>query len=191
MTARRALFSVYDKTDIVPFARALVDELDFELVSTGGTADAFKAANLPVTLVEDITGFPAMLNDRVKTLHPFIHAAILADQTDPEHMAQLAELGIEPFGLVVVNLYPFESEPSIKQIDVGGPTMIRGAAKNYHSIGVVSQPRQYDGVLAELRETGGELSLETRLSLAAMAFDLTSDYDAAIEAWLSNQIVDV
>jgi phosphoribosylaminoimidazolecarboxamide formyltransferase/IMP cyclohydrolase len=187
MTAKRALFSVYDKTDIVPFARGLIDDLGFEIVSTGGTAKAFEDAKLEFTSVESITGFPAMLDDRVKTLHPKIHAAILADQNNPEHMAQLAQLDIEPFGLVVVNLYPFASEPSIKQIDVGGPTMIRGAAKNYQSVGAVIDPEDYDVILEELRENDGNLSIETRLSLAATVFDLTAGYDDDISRWLWKQ----
>lgn len=187
MTARRALLSVYDKNGLVEFATGLV-ELGFELVSSGGTAKFLDAADINVIDVEDITGFPAMLDDRVKTLHPKIHAAILADQNNPEHMAQLAQYDIEPFGLVVVNLYPFESEPSIRQIDVGGPTMIRGAAKNYQSVGAVSDPDQYERILKELRENDGELSLETRLDLAIMVFDGTSAYDAEIAVWLSDQL---
>ena len=158
--ARRALISVYDKTGLVDFARALHEELGFEILSTGGTARHLTDAGIPVTLVEDVTGFPEMLDGRVKTLHPRIHAAILADRDNPEHMRQLAEQGIRPIDLVVVNLYPFEDtvarpdctlEQAIEMIDIGGPCLLRAAAKNSRHVRVVCGPGEYEGVLESLR----------------------------------------
>src|SRR3989304_3236041 len=140
---RRALISVYDKTGIVDFARALVDEFGVEIISTGGTAALLKENGIPVTLVEQITGFPEMLDGRVKTLHPKIHAAILADRDNPDHMRQLREQGIDPIDMVVVNLYPFEKtvadpnctfEQAIERIDIGGPCLLRAAAKNHKHV---------------------------------------------------------
>ena len=183
MTAPRALLSVYDKTGIVELAHALT-ELGFELVSSGGTATELQNVGIDVIEVEDVTGYPAMLDDRVKTLHPAIHGGILGDLTNPAHVEQLEEHDIQPFGLVVVNLYPFESDPSIKLIDVGGPTMVRGAAKNYQSVGIVTSPSQYDNVIAELQLYEGNLTLATRLQLAVEAFNLTSDYELAIWTWI-------
>lgn len=188
MLIRRALLSVYDKTGIVDFALDL-QKLGFELVSSGGTATELINADIPVTKVEDITGFPEMIHGRVKTLHPVIHAGILARQYSENEGADLAEIashGIEPFGLIVVNLYPFESNPSVDLIDVGGPTMVRGAAKNYESVGIVIDPDQYDEIIAELTQTG-DLSLVTRLALAVQAFDTTSSYDDQIAVWLDKR----
>jgi phosphoribosylaminoimidazolecarboxamide formyltransferase / IMP cyclohydrolase len=160
MTQKRALLSVYDKTGIVEFAADLV-ALGWELVSSGGTARDIANAGIAVTPVEDLTGFPAMLGDRVKTLHPKIHGGILAIPDDPTHRSQMEEHGIEPISLVVCNLYPFTSNPSIELIDVGGPTMVRGAAKNHAYVGVVVDPADYSLVLQEL-QTSGELSAATR-----------------------------
>jgi phosphoribosylaminoimidazolecarboxamide formyltransferase / IMP cyclohydrolase len=181
MTARRALLSVYDKTGIVELAQGLT-ELGFELVSSGGTATALTDASVKVTTVEEVTGSPEMLSDRVKTLHPRIHGGLLADLELPEHRADLDAQGIEPFGLVVSNLYPFRSDPSIALIDIGGPAMVRAAAKNHAHVGVVVNPADYDLVLTELRDHGA-LGVATRRRLARDAFAHTAAYDAAIVGW--------
>jgi phosphoribosylaminoimidazolecarboxamide formyltransferase/IMP cyclohydrolase len=178
----RALLSVYDKTGIVDLARGLHD-LGWELVSSGGTARALAEAGLPVTPVDQVTGTPEMLGHRVVTLHPKIHGGILADRSLPEHQQDLARHGIEPIDLVVVNLYPFDTEPSIELIDIGGPAMVRAAAKNHAHVGVVCDPADYTVVLAELR-AAGELSETTRRRLAAAAFARTAAYDAAVARWL-------
>jgi phosphoribosylaminoimidazolecarboxamide formyltransferase/IMP cyclohydrolase len=178
----RALLSVYDKTGIVEFARAL-HELGCDLVSSGGTAKAVADAAIPVTDIADLTGVPAILGHRVVTLHPKIHGGILADTDDPLHRADMEQYGIEPIDLVVVNAYPFSSDQSTELIDIGGPTMIRAAAKNRARVGVVTSPSQYDRVLDDLREHG-ELTDETRHSLARDAFAFTSAYDAAVVRWL-------
>ena len=193
MTVRRALLAVYDKTGVVELARGL-SELGVALVSSGGTAATLREAGLQVTAVEEVTGSPEMLDGRVKTLHPRIHAGILADRRKPEHEAQLAEHGIEPFDLVVVNLYPFREtvasgagpEDVIEKIDIGGPAMVRAAAKNFASVGVVVSPARYQNVLAELRRDGG-LSLQTRRALAAEAFAHTAAYDAAVASWFARR----
>ena len=190
---RRALFAVYDKTGIVELARGLV-ELEVELVSSGGTATALREAGVAVTSVEEVTGSPEMLGGRVKTLHPRIHAGILADRRDPDHERQLAELGIAPFELVVVNLYPFREtvasgaseDDVIEKIDIGGPAMVRAAAKNFASAGVVVDPARYDDVLAEIRRDGG-LSLATRRELATTAFAHTAAYDVAVASWFGRE----
>jgi phosphoribosylaminoimidazolecarboxamide formyltransferase/IMP cyclohydrolase len=181
----RALLSVYDKTGVVDLARGLVD-LGWELVSSGGTARALADAGLPVTTVEAVTGFPEMLSDRVKTLHPRIHGGLLADLDDPAHRDDLATQGIEPFALLVSNLYPFRSNPSIELIDIGGPAMVRAAAKNHAHVGVVVSPADYDGVLAELRDHG-HLHAATRRRLARDAFAHTAAYDAAIVSWFDTE----
>ena len=178
----RALISVYDKTGLDDLVRGLA-ELDCELVASGGTATAIEALGLPVVKVESLTDFPEMLGGRVKTLHPRIHAGILARRDDHEDMATLAEHGIAPFDLVCINLYPFEREPSIELIDVGGPSMLRGAAKNHAHVAAVCDPADYELVLAELR--AGAISPETRRMLAAKAFATTAAYDAAIAAWFA------
>ena len=191
----RALISVYEKTGLVPFARGLVD-LGFELVASGGTAGALEAAGLAVTRVEDVTGFPEMLEGRVKTLHPRIHAAILAHRQVADDLAALEEHGIEPFDLVCVNLYPFEwaadqpdaaEEDVVEMIDVGGPSMLRAAAKNHAYVTVVCRPGDYESVLAELR-SGGSTSFETRRRLAATAFATSASYEAAIAGWFQRDV---
>jgi phosphoribosylaminoimidazolecarboxamide formyltransferase/IMP cyclohydrolase len=178
-----ALISVYDKTGVVDLARTLVSA-GWRVLSSGGTAATLRDAALPVTDVADLTGFGAILGHRVVTLHPAVHGGILADLGNPEHVADLARLGIEPISLVVVNLYPFHTNPSIELIDVGGPAMVRGAAKNYAHVGVVVRPDDYARV-AEAIGRDGSLSADLRRELAAVAFGVTRDYDAAIAAWLT------
>ncbi|CAA9521700.1 MAG: IMP cyclohydrolase / Phosphoribosylaminoimidazolecarboxamide formyltransferase [uncultured Solirubrobacteraceae bacterium] len=194
----RALLSVSDKTGIVDFARGLA-ELGVELVSTGGTARALQEAGIAVRAVEDLTGFPEMLDGRVKTLHPRLYAGLLAVRSDPDHLEAVAEHGIEWVDLVCVNLYPFEATAArrdvtqaevIEQIDIGGPTMIRAAAKNHAFAAVVVEPEAYDAVLEELRDTGGTLSLGTREALAADAFGVTARYDTAISRWFAERSED-
>lgn len=178
-----ALISVFDKTGVAELARTLVD-CGWRLLSSGGTAGALRDAGLPVTDVADLTGSGAILGHRVVTLHPVIHAGILADLADPEHVADLERLGIEPISLVVVNLYPFASNPSVELIDVGGPTMVRGAAKNHAHVGVVVRPGDYQRVADAIR-TDGALSAEFRRELASIAFAVTRDYDTDIVEWLT------
>ncbi len=189
---RRALLSVSDKSGLTGFATRLAG-LGFELVSTGGTARTLREAGLEVTDVADVTGFPEMLDGRVKTLHPRIAAGVLGDLRLADHRGQLAAAQIEPFELVVVNLYPFAAAAAregitldelIEQIDIGGPTLVRAAAKNQHSVGIVTDPAQYDAVLAELAHGGG-LSEGMRRELAAAAFRLTADYDTLIAGELA------
>ena len=188
---RRALVAVADKSGIAAFGRALV-ERGVELVSTGNTARTLDDAGVPVTAVAEVTGFPEMLDGRVKTLHPRIHAGILADRRKPEHVRQLEEHGIRPFDLVVVNLYPFretvaagaEADEVIEQIDIGGPAMVRAAAKNFESVGIVVDPEAYDEVLRAIDADGG-LSRELRRRLARTAFEHTAAYDAAVSAWFA------
>jgi len=177
----RALVSVYDKTGLPALAQGLVG-LGWELLSSGGTARALAAEGIPHTTVEDMTGAPEMLGGRVKTLHPKVHGGILADRDRPEHMADLEANGIETIDLVVCNLYPFRAEPSVEMIDVGGPTMVRAAAKNHAHVGVVVEPGDYEPVLAELRRDGA-LSEGTRRRLARAAFAHTAAYDAAVVSW--------
>ncbi|HYN31088.1 MAG TPA: bifunctional phosphoribosylaminoimidazolecarboxamide formyltransferase/IMP cyclohydrolase [Ilumatobacteraceae bacterium] len=176
-----ALLSVYDKSGIVEFAQSL-HELGWDLVSSGGTARAIGDAGVPVTDVAELTGLPAILGHRVVTLHPKIHGGILADPTDAEHIADMEHHGIEPIDLVVVNLYPFSSDPSIELIDIGGPAMVRAAAKNHAHVGVVVDPTDYERVLDGLRADGA-LSDATRRRLARTAFAHTAAYDAAIVTW--------
>jgi phosphoribosylaminoimidazolecarboxamide formyltransferase / IMP cyclohydrolase len=187
----RALLSVSDKTGIVELARDLT-ELGVEVVSSGGTAAAIADGGVAVTLVSDVTGSPEILGGRVKTLHPKIHGGILADRASTEHMAELTRQGIDPIDLVVCNLYPFEhavAHPSVKeldaieQIDVGGPAMVRAAAKNFHSVAVVVDPGDYEEILQALRSEG-EVPLARRRTLALEAFKHTASYDAAIAAYL-------
>jgi len=178
----RALLSVYDKEGLVELARGLSD-LGWELVASGNTAAALADAGLAHLSVADVTGSPEMLGGRVKTLHPKIHGGILADRDEPSHLADLEAQGIEPIDLVVSNLYPFSSDPSIELIDIGGPSMVRGAAKNHAHVGIVTSPADYPLVLDELRRTGS-LSDATRRRLARTAFAHTAAYDAAIVAWL-------
>jgi phosphoribosylaminoimidazolecarboxamide formyltransferase / IMP cyclohydrolase len=178
----RALLSVFDKTGVVDFARGL-SELGWELVSSGGTSAALSDAGLAVLTVESVTGSPEMLSDRVKTLHPKIHGGLLADRDNADHLADVERYGIELIDLVVSNLYPFSSDPSIQLIDIGGPAMVRAAAKNHAHVGVVTDPSDYDAVLAELRSNGA-LTAETKRALARKAFAHTAAYDAAIVEWL-------
>jgi phosphoribosylaminoimidazolecarboxamide formyltransferase / IMP cyclohydrolase len=188
---RRALLSVSDKRGIADFARGL-SELGIELVSTGGTASELRAASLEVRSISDFTGFPEIMGGRVKTLHPRLYAGLLALRDEPEHMAAAEEHGIEFVDLVCVNLYPFERTAGqrgvderevLENIDIGGPTMIRAAAKNYAFSAVVTRPESYDAVLQELVDSSGRLSLGTRESLAAEAFSYTARYDTAIARW--------
>ena len=192
---RRALLAVYDKAGVVDLARALT-ERGVALVSSGGTAKTLRDAGLEVTPVEEVTGSPEMLESRVKTLHPKIHAGLLADRRKPSHVEQLAEHGIEPFDLLVSNLYPFREtvasgagfDDVIEKIDIGGPAMVRAAAKNFESVGVVVGPARYEMVLDELRMEGG-LTRATRLALAAEAFAHTAAYDAAVAGWFAERTV--
>lgn len=179
---RRALISVSDRTGLADFARGL-SELGWELIASRGTARALADAGLAVTDAADHTGSPPMLGHRVVTLHPRLHGGILADRDDPAHRADLDAHGIDPIDLVVVNLYPFADRPGTETIDVGGPALVRAAAKNCAHVGVVTDPSDYAEVLAEL-ETAGDLSEDTRRRLARRAFALTAAYDAAIAAWL-------
>jgi len=192
---RRALLSVSDKTGIVDFARGLAD-LGVEIVSTGGTAAELSAAGLEVRSISDFTGFPEIMDGRVKTLHPKLYAGLLARRDEPSHMVAAEEQAIEFVDLVTVNLYPFEATASrrgaalheiIEQIDIGGPTMVRAAAKNYAFSAVVTSPESYDAVLQELRDTGGKLSVSTRENLAAEAFSYTARYDNAIARWFAER----
>ena len=180
----RALLSVYDKTGLIPFARGL-EELGVELIASGQTSAALVEASIAHVDVASITSSPEMLGGRVKTLHPKIHGGILADRSKPEHLADLTANDIEPIDLVVCNLYPFSSDPSIELIDVGGPTMVRAAAKNFAHVGIVVSPDDYDPVLQELKDAG-TLSSDTRGQLATKAFAHTAAYDAAIVAWLQD-----
>ena len=178
---KRALLSVHDKTGIADLARGLV-EAGWELVSSGGTASVLADEGVPVVEVGEVTGAPEILGGRVKTLHPAIHGGILADRSDPGHLASLEARGIVPIDLVVGNLYPFTSDPGIELIDIGGPTMVRAAAKNHAHVGVVVDPADYRTVLDELRAVGS-LSDASRRRLARSAFAHTAAYDAAIVAW--------
>ncbi|MGO2753926.1 MULTISPECIES: bifunctional phosphoribosylaminoimidazolecarboxamide formyltransferase/IMP cyclohydrolase [Brachybacterium] len=192
---RRALISVFDKTGIVDLARTLAEH-DVEIVSTGSTGATIREAGIDVTDVETVTGFPEMLDGRVKTLHPRVHGGLLADQRLDSHRAQLAEHGIEPFDLVVVNLYPFSEtvaaggsfDEIIEKIDIGGPSMVRGAAKNFASLAVVVDPENYS-TAAEAVAVGG-FSLSERQELATIAFTRTAEYDEAISDWMLFQLAD-
>jgi len=181
----KALLSVYDKTGIEELARGL-SSLGWELISSGGTSAALTAVGIDHIEVADLTGAPEMLGGRVKTLHPVIHGGILADRAKPDHLDALEKLGIGLIDLVVCNLYPFSSDPSIELIDVGGPTMVRAAAKNHDHVAVVVDPADYPAVVEELR-SGGSISLDTRRRLARQAFAHTAGYDAAIVAWLDER----
>ncbi|QSE89604.1 bifunctional phosphoribosylaminoimidazolecarboxamide formyltransferase/IMP cyclohydrolase [Rhodococcus pseudokoreensis] len=192
---RRALVSVYDKTGLVELATGL-HKAGVELVSTGSTAAKIADAGIPVTPVEALTGFPECLEGRVKTLHPRVHAGVLADTRKPEHLAQLEELGIEAFQLVVVNLYPFTQtvasgatpDECVEQIDIGGPSMVRAAAKNHPSVAVVVDPARYDDVLTAIADGG--FTLPERTALAAQAFQHTASYDVAVASWMTSTLVD-
>jgi phosphoribosylaminoimidazolecarboxamide formyltransferase/IMP cyclohydrolase len=192
---RRALVSVYDKSGLAELARALHDA-GVEIVSTGSTASTIAGAGVPVTAVSDVTEFPECLDGRVKTLHPRIHAGILADLRLESHREQLAELGVAPFELVVSNLYPFRDtvasgatpDECIEQIDIGGPTMVRAAAKNHASVAIVTSPEQYADVHAAL--AAGGFDLDARRRLAAAAFAHTASYDVAVAAWFAGETTD-
>jgi phosphoribosylaminoimidazolecarboxamide formyltransferase / IMP cyclohydrolase len=176
-----ALLSVYDKTGIVDLARDL-NAHGWRIVSSGGTARAVADAGVPVTELSELTGLPPILDHRVVTLHPLVHGGLLADPTNPEHQADMARHGIEPIELVVVNLYPFDSNPSIELIDIGGPAMVRAAAKNHAHVAVVVEPRHYATVADDVRRTGS-VSADTRRRLARDAFAAIAAYDASIAAW--------
>lgn len=182
----RALLSVYDKAGITELAGVL-HEAGWELLSSGGTAATVAAAGIPVTDVAELTGFPPILGHRVVTLHPKVHGGLLADVDDPGHRADMTDHGIEPIHLVVVNLYPFDSNPSIELIDIGGPAMVRAAAKNHAHVAVVVDPADYAIVGAEVRATG-VISPETRRRLAAKAFATTAAYDRQVAAWMAAQV---
>ncbi len=190
-TVRRALVSVYDKSGLVELATGL-HAAGVELVSTGSTAKTIADAGVPVTKVEELTGFPECLEGRVKTLHPRVHAGILADTRKQDHLDQIADLGIEAFELVVVNLYPFTQtvasgaspDECVEQIDIGGPSMVRAAAKNHPSVAVVVDPAAYGDVLAAVE--GGGFTLEQRKRLAAQAFQHTAAYDVAVASWMNS-----
>ena len=192
---KRALVSVFDKTGLDDLVRGLA-EAGVELVSTGGSAALIEGLGLPVTKVEDLTGFPECLDGRVKTLHPRVHAGILADRRLDDHVAQLAELGVEPFDLVVVNLYPFAAtvaaggtvEEIIEKIDIGGPSMVRAAAKNHPSVAVVTDGADYPRALEAARNGG--FSYEDRKALAAKAFVHTATYDVGVASWMGSVLVD-
>lgn len=192
---RRALVSVYDKQGLAELGRALADA-GVEVVSTGSTAKVLADAGVPVVPVEQVTGFPECLDGRVKTLHPKIHAGILADRRLESHRSQLAELGVEPFDLVVSNLYPFTetvasgaaADECVEQIDIGGPSMVRAAAKNHPSVAIVTSPDQYADLRRALAEGG--YTLEERKALAAAAFIHTATYDIAVASWMGNVMVD-
>ena len=192
---RRALVSVFDKTGLEGLVRGLHDA-GVELVSTGGSAALIDSLGLPVTKVEDLTGFPECLEGRVKTLHPMVHAGLLADTRKDDHLAQLDELGVAPFDLVVVNLYPFREtvasgasqDQIVENIDIGGPSMVRAAAKNHPSVAVVTDPTAYEAVLAAV--ASGGFTFEQRKLLAAQAFVHTADYDTAVASWMGNAYVD-
>lgn len=195
-TIRRALISVSDKTGLIEFARGL-RQLGVELISTGGTAIALRDAGIEVREISDVTGSPEMMDGRVKTLHPTIHGALLAQRDNPEHRAALAALDADPIDLVVVNLYPFEETISredvtlgeaIEQIDIGGPAMIRSAAKNYRDVAVITSPELYERILSELNRHDAALTLATRGQLARLAFMRTAQYDSIIFPFLSARI---
>ena len=189
---KRALISVYDKTGVVDFAREL-SGLGYEILSTGGTAKALREAGLDVTDVSAVTGFPECLDGRVKTLHPMIHAGILAMRGNPEHMRQIGALGVMPIDVVAINLYPFKAtilkqppvglEEAIENIDIGGPTMIRAAAKNWQDVAVAVDPADYGTIIAQLK-AAGEVSRETKFALCGKVFEHTAQYDALINHYL-------
>jgi len=192
LQVRRAMLSVTNKSGLVRFAEFLSKTWDVSLVSTGGTMKTLEDAGLPVTAVSSVTGFPEILDGRVKTLHPNIHAGILASKDKPDHLLTLAEKGIEAFDLVCVNLYDFavaverqlSLEEAVEEIDIGGPCMIRAAAKNFHSVLVVPAPEWYDTIMEEMDMHNGCVGLVLRRHLASRAFSQTSRYDALISSYM-------
>lgn len=195
MKIKRALLSVSDKTGITKLAQFL-HENGVEIISTGGTMRAIQEAGIPVTYVSDVTEFPEIMDGRVKTLNPKIHGGILAVRNNPEHMQEMEELGIKPIDLVVVNLYPFKETIStpgvseteaIENIDIGGPAMLRAAAKNFRDVVIITNPARYSSLIAMLREHG-EVNLTMRKTLAKEAFRHTSEYDAMISDYLEKQL---
>ena len=190
---QRALISVSDKNGVVEFSRAL-SELGVEIISTGGTASLLRDNKIPVKDVSEVTGFPEMMDGRVKTLHPKVHGGILALRDNPQHVAKMKEHSISPIDLVVVNLYPFEAtvargasfEEIVENIDIGGPSMVRAAAKNHQHVGVIVDPADYDPIVAELKQNGGSLSPETHFRLFCKAFEHTARYDGAISNYFSS-----
>ena len=196
---KRAIISLTDKSGIEDFARALVDEFGVEIVSTGGTAKVLEAAGIPVVAIDELTGFPEMMDGRVKTLHPKVHGGLLARRDLASHMKDAEDNGIGMIDLVVVNLYAFEAtiakpdvdyQDAVEHIDIGGPSMLRSAAKNHASVTVVTNPAMYGTILDEMRANGGATTLETRKKLALEVFRLTSAYDNAIYSWLHNELID-
>jgi phosphoribosylaminoimidazolecarboxamide formyltransferase/IMP cyclohydrolase len=192
------LVSVTDKTGVADFARALSKEFGAQIISTGGTARAIAEAGVPVTPIDDVTKFPEMMDGRVKTLHPLVHGGLLAKRDNDRHMAEAAEHGIEMIDMVVVNLYVFEKTVEsgadfatcIENIDIGGPSMLRSAAKNFASVAVVTDPDSYNDILEEMRANGGATTYATRMKLALRVFQTTNAYDGAIAAWMKGQIED-
>jgi phosphoribosylaminoimidazolecarboxamide formyltransferase/IMP cyclohydrolase len=193
---KRVLISVTDKTGVADFAKALSEEFGAQIISTGGTARAIADAGVAVTPIDDVTKFPEMMDGRVKTLHPLVHGGLLAKRDNAEHMAQAAEHGIEMIDMVVVNLYAFEKTVAsgadfgtcIENIDIGGPSMLRSAAKNFASVAVVTDPASYESILEEMRANAGATTLETRRALALRVFQTTNAYDGAIAAWMEAQL---
>ncbi|MGE4291799.1 MAG: IMP cyclohydrolase [Desulfovibrio sp.] len=193
LPVKRALLSVTDKSLLVEFATFLVQN-HVELVSTGGTRRRLAEAGLPVTSVSDVTGFPEILGGRVKTLHPHVHGGVLADKDDPEHMKTLNEHGIKTFDMICVNLYNFaeaankglDLRQAVEEIDIGGPTMLRAAAKNFHSILVVPGVRHYPAIMDEMRACQGRVGLDLRRRLAAETFGMVSEYDRMISDYLGS-----
>lgn len=193
LPVKRALLSVTDKSLLVEFATFLVQN-QVELVSTGGTKRLLAEAGLPVTSVSDVTGFPEILGGRVKTLHPNVHGGVLADKDDPEHLKTLDEHGIKPFDMICVNLYNFaeaankglELRQAVEEIDIGGPTMLRAAAKNFHSILVVPGVQHYPAIMDEMRASQGKVGLDLRRRLAAETFGMVSEYDRMISDYLGS-----
>lgn len=193
---KRALISVTDKAGIIEFAKTLSEEFKVEIVSTGGTARVLAEAGLSVTPIEDVTGFPEMMDGRVKTLHPKVHGGLLAKRDNESHMEQANQHDIQMIDMVVVNLYAFtktvdsgaDFATCIENIDIGGPSMLRSAAKNFESVAVVTDPESYNTVLREMRENDGSLTRDTRLTMALRVFETTSSYDGSIAAWLSEQM---
>ena len=192
---RRALVSVSDKTGVVEFVKALAS-MGVTIISTGGTARALSEAGIKVVAIEEVTGFPEMMNGRVKTLHPKVHGGILAIKDNDDHVQAMKTHGIESIDMVCVNLYPFEktvAKPdctlaeAVENIDIGGPSMIRSAAKNHAFVAVVTDPAQYKGIIGELKANDGGLTQATRAKLALAAFTRTAEYDRAISEYLAKQ----